>query len=118
MSFYLYFFILRLKNQLLVKVYFIQIYFDVEFHWYMIILPTLIISSFIGPPALPKGSLISTLSVRPSVRPSIKLFSQDWRLTFPVGIYLVKVNNRNTKARFEICSKLTIKTPERRQDCL
>ena len=26
----------------------------------------------------------------------------------------VKVNNRNTRARCEICSKLTIKTPERR----
>ena len=31
----------------------------------------------------------------------------------PVGIYLLKVNNRNTKGRCEICSKLTIKTPER-----
>ena len=29
-------------------------------------------------------------------------------------IYLLKVNNRNTRTRFEICSKLTIKTPERR----
>ena len=33
----------------------------------------------------------------------------------PVGIYLLKVNNRNTRIRCEICSKLTIKTPERRQ---
>ena len=33
----------------------------------------------------------------------------------PVGIYLVKVNNRNTRTRCEICSKLTIKTPEPRQ---
>ena len=32
----------------------------------------------------------------------------------PVGIYLLKVNNRNTRTRCEICSKLTIKTPERR----
>ena len=31
----------------------------------------------------------------------------------PAGIYLFKVNNRNTRARCEICSKLTIKTPER-----
>ena len=30
---------------------------------------------------------------------------------------LVKVNNRNTKTRCEICSKLTIKTLERRQLC-
>ena len=31
------------------------------------------------------------------------------------GNYLFKVNNRNTKTRYEICSKLTIKTPERSQ---
>ena len=33
----------------------------------------------------------------------------------PAGIYLLKINNRNTRKRYEICSKLTIKTPERRQ---
>ena len=33
---------------------------------------------------------------------------------YPAGIYLLKVNNRNTRTRCEICSKLTIKTPERR----
>ena len=32
----------------------------------------------------------------------------------PGGIYLLKVNNKNTRARCEICTKLTIKTPERR----
>ena len=32
-----------------------------------------------------------------------------------VGIYLLKVNNRNTRIRCEICSKLTIKIPKRRQ---
>ena len=31
------------------------------------------------------------------------------------GIYLLKVNSRNTRTWCEICSKLTIKTPERRQ---
>ena len=30
----------------------------------------------------------------------------------PSDNYIVKVNNRNTRARCEICSKLTIKTPE------
>ena len=34
---------------------------------------------------------------------------------FPVSIYLPKFNNRKTRARCEICSKLTIKAPERRQ---
>ena len=32
----------------------------------------------------------------------------------PAGIYLLKVNNRNTRTRCKICLKLTIKTPERR----
>ena len=32
----------------------------------------------------------------------------------PAGIYLLKVNNRNTKARYEICLKLTMKAPKRR----
>ena len=32
-----------------------------------------------------------------------------------VGIYLPKVNNRNTRTRCEICSKLTIKTQGRCQ---
>ena len=30
----------------------------------------------------------------------------------PAGIYLLKVNNKNTRTRCEISSKLTIKTPE------
>ena len=34
--------------------------------------------------------------------------------TYPAGNYMFKVNNRNTRTRCEICSKLTIKTPERR----
>ena len=32
----------------------------------------------------------------------------------PAGNYMFKVNNRNTRTRCETCSKLTIKTPERR----
>ena len=36
---------------------------------------------------------------------------------FPFDVCLLKVNNRNTRARCEICSKLTTKTPERRQWC-
>ena len=31
----------------------------------------------------------------------------------PAGNYMFKVNNKNTRTRFEICSKLIIKTPER-----
>ena len=32
--------------------------------------------------------------------------------SIPAGNYMFKVNNRNTRTRCEICSKLTIKTPE------
>ena len=34
---------------------------------------------------------------------------------YPAGNCMFKVNNRNTRARCEICSKLTIKIPERCQ---
>ena len=49
------------------------------------------------------------------------LFKSVWgcynqnRYYNPVYIYLFKVNNRNTRKRYEICSELTIKTPERPQ---
>ena len=33
----------------------------------------------------------------------------------PAGIYFLKVKDRNTRTSCEICPKLTIKTPERRQ---
>ena len=32
---------------------------------------------------------------------------------YPTGIYLFKVNKRNTRRMCKICSKLTMKTPER-----
>ena len=33
----------------------------------------------------------------------------------PANIYLLKVSSRNSRKRCELCSKLTIKTPEPRQ---
>ena len=33
---------------------------------------------------------------------------------YPASIYLFKFNIKNTRTMCEICSKLTIKTPERR----
>ena len=39
----------------------------------------------------------------------------NWEAVNPVNIYLFKVNNKNIRKRFEICSKLTIKKPERSQ---
>ena len=38
-----------------------------------------------------------------------------WNIAFPTGIYLHKVSNGSTRTRCEICSKLIIKTHERRQ---
>ena len=35
--------------------------------------------------------------------------------TYPAGNCLFKVNNKNTRVRCEIYSKLTVKAPERRQ---
>ena len=36
-------------------------------------------------------------------------------ITFLAGNYMFKVNNRHTRTRCEVSSKLTIKTPERRK---
>ena len=40
-----------------------------------------------------------------------KYQSKKWLYKLPANIYLYKVNNRNTRKRCEICSKLTIETP-------
>ena len=51
----------------------------------------------------------------------LKLFLQSEECIYkrqrviPAGIYLLKVNNRNTRKRCEMCLKLIIKTPEQRQ---
>ena len=53
-----------------------------------------------------------------NINEQVILFNRTELNTFynyPVGIYLLKVNKRNTRTRCEICSKLTIKIPERRQ---
>ena len=38
---------------------------------------------------------------------------QVWSRWDPTNIYMLKINNQNTRKRREICSKVTIKTPER-----
>ena len=43
-----------------------------------------------------------------STCPSPKILVKTWQYAFLAGIYLRKVNNRNTRIRFEICLKLTI----------
>ena len=45
-----------------------------------------------------------------------KVSSRRWILgSYQACIYLLKVDNKNAKTRFEICSKLEIKTPEWRR---
>ena len=46
-----------------------------------------------------------------------KIWVSCGRCVIPAGIYLLKVNHRNTRTRREISSKLTIKTPEWRLYC-
>ena len=38
------------------------------------------------------------------------IMSNKFKRINPAGIYLLKVNNRNTRTRWKICSNLTIKT--------
>ena len=45
---------------------------------------------------------------------SVGTFVLIWMCHVPTVNQFLKVSNRNTKTRCEICSKLTIKTPERR----
>ena len=52
------------------------------------------------------------LTVRTLIAFTLKVV-KTW--DYPAGNYMFKVNNRNTRARCEKCSKLTIKTPERRR---
>ena len=59
------------------------------------------------------GNIFNSLSSEEQI-----LFETSYNLedlcSHPAGNYMFKVNNRNTRTRCEICSKLTIKTPERR----
>ena len=45
---------------------------------------------------------------------NVALHFFHFKFLYPAGNCMFKVNNRNTRTRCEICSKLTIKTPERR----
>ena len=42
----------------------------------------------------------------------MQLKNQEINCSYPVGNYMFKVNNTNTKIRCEICSKLTLKGSE------
>ena len=47
----------------------------------------------------------------PQTKPCIVYCNRLSTVKIPAGIYLLKVNNRNTRTRCEICSNLTIKIP-------
>ena len=65
------------------------------------------------------GRLKGTNSVQSNLKVTddsiVHMTSHDFSKKLPVNIYLFKVNIRNTRKSCEICPKLTIKTPERRQ---
>ena len=63
-------------------------------------------------PILRGGPISCELFLRTSLKCTINGIKIVKR---PPSRHLTKVNNRNTRARCEICSKLTIKIPERRQ---
>ena len=50
-----------------------------------------------------------------SVLKHVDMVFEKTKKVNPTDNYMFKVNNRNTRTRCEICSKLTIKTPERCQ---
>ena len=55
-------------------------------------------------------AVVSSKNILTKVKRTIKFESH----TYPFGIYLLRINNGNTRTRCEIFSKLTTKTPERR----
>ena len=62
----------------------------------------------------PKSRLSITLAVESRCINLYELFGCNTCWMYPAGIYWLKVNNRNTRTECEVCSKLRIKTPERR----
>ena len=61
-------------------------------------------------------ALLLTLSLPTSFFYRIEFVIFRTAISDPANIYLFKVNNRKTRKRCEICSKLTMKIPERRPD--
>ena len=52
-----------------------------------------------------------TIIVWSGVESEKVLYTETNETNIPVNIYLLKVNNKNTNKRCEICSYLTINTP-------
>ena len=74
------------------------------FYQDLLLLPISNTSEYVWKLILPKRNVVFPLLLR-----GIGLNKNS-----PVGNYMFKVNNRNSRTSCEISSKLTIKTPERR----
>ena len=48
-------------------------------------------------------------------RKNVTISTSSTNAEFPAGNYIFKINNKNTRTRCEICSNLTLNTPERRK---
>ena len=59
--------------------------------------------------------LINLFPLEETIKDVNKLRIKKASQTLGIDIYLLKVNNGNTRIRCEICIKVTIKTPERCQ---
>ena len=55
------------------------------------------------------------INIRSQQVNTLKVIKNIRAISIPAGIYLLKVDNRNTRRRCSICTKLTTKTSERRQ---
>ena len=64
---------------------------------------------------LKNGYTKHVIFLKPNVADFVSIipFTSVLCSTVPANIYLLKVNNKNIRKRWEICSKLTIRTPER-----
>ena len=66
-----------------------------------------------------KGILKLCFTLNSRIIYSILTSNVKWNIIlikyYPPGIYLLRVNNTNTRTRCEMCSKLRIKTPEQRK---
>ena len=62
----------------------------------------------------PKKSGLQSLQISSTFKFSFIFSLLPYGETFLTGNYMFKVNNRNTRTRCEICSKLTINKPDQR----
>ena len=87
----------------------LQSIFFIEHLWQLFLLFVETMTLYITPRNF---SSVTQIAVQ-LLRESIYQYQHISTTTIPANTYLFKVNNRNTRKKFEICSKLTIETPKR-----